>query len=98
MPVHSGGVRPGPFGEIEYVEGNVTLNRGVKALGDLNIGDEVFVDDFIKTGSDGVAIVTLNKSTGMRGSLTVKARSAVYIRVSQDTAGPKTTLELVAGR
>lgn len=86
------------FGEIEYVEGDVTLTRGLKNLGDLNIGDEVLVDDFIKTGSDGVAIIALDRTTGMRGTLTIKARSAVYVRVSQNDAGPKTTLELVAGQ
>lgn len=86
------------FGEIEYVEGDVTLSRGVKSLGDLNIGDEVMVDDLIKTGSDGVAIVALSKATGMRGSLTIKPRSAVYVRVVQDPSGSKTTLELMAGQ
>lgn len=86
------------FGEIEYVEGDVTLSRGGKSLGDLNIGDEVQVDDFIKTGPDGAAVIALNRSTGMRGSLSVKPRSAVYVRMSQDSSGSKTTLELVAGQ
>ncbi len=86
------------FGEIEYVEGEVTLSRGGKSLGDLNIGDEVLVDDFIKTGPDGAAVIALNRSTGMRGTLAVKSRSAVYVRMSQDSSGPKTTLELVAGQ
>jgi hypothetical protein len=94
----SGAFAQATFGEIEYVEGDVSLCRGVKSLGDLNIGDEILVDDFIKTGPDGVAVVTLNKTTGMRGSLTIKARSAVYLRVTQSAAGPKTTLELVAGQ
>ncbi len=86
------------FGEIEYVEGDVTLSRGGKSQGDLNIGDEVLVDDFIKTGSDGVAVIALNRTTGMRGTLSVKSRSAVYVRMSQDSSGSKTTLELVAGQ
>ncbi len=86
------------FGEIEYVEGEVTLSRGGKSLGDLNIGDEVQVDDFIKTGADGVAVIALNRSTGMRGTLSVKSKSAVYVRMSQDSSGPKSTLELVAGQ
>jgi len=94
----SGAFAQGAFGEIEYVEGQVTLSRGSKNLGDLNIGDEVYVDDFVQTGSDGVAIVALNRTTGMRGSLTIKARSAVYIRLTQGSSGPKTTLELVAGQ
>ena len=87
-----------PFGEIEYVEGEVTLSRGGKSLGDINIGDEVLVDDFIKTESDGVAVISLDRTTGMRGTLSIKARSAVYVRVTQDSSGPKSTLELVAGQ
>lgn len=86
------------FGEIEYVEGTVTLSRGGKSLGDLNIGDEVQVDDFIKTGPDGTAVIALNRATGMRGTLSIKSRSAVYVRMTQDSSGPKTTLELVAGQ
>lgn len=88
----------GLFGEIEYVEGDVTLSRGGKSLGDLNIGDEVRVDDFIKTGPDGTAVIAMNRATGMRGTLAVKSRSAVYVRMTQDSAGSKTTLELVAGQ
>lgn len=94
----SGAFAQATFGEIEYVEGDVTLSRGVKSLGDLNIGDEILVDDFIRTGTDGVAVLTLGKTTGMRGSLTIKAKSAVYLRVTQEPSGPKTNLELVAGQ
>jgi hypothetical protein len=87
-----------PFGTIDYVEGNAIVVRSGKSLGDANIGDDVLPDDMIKTSADGLVVIALDKSTGMRGTLTIKARSVAYIRLKPDAAGPKSTIELMAGQ
>jgi hypothetical protein len=87
-----------PFGTIDYVEGSAIVVRSGKSLGEANIGDDVLPDDMIKTASDGLVVIALDKSTGMRGSLTIKSRSVAYIRLKPDAAGPKSTIELIAGQ
>ncbi len=87
-----------PFGSIDYVEGAATLVRAGKSLGEANIGDEVLPDDMIRTAGDGLVIINLDRSTGMRGNLTIRPRSVVYIRLQPDPAGPKSTVELISGQ
>lgn len=87
-----------PFGTIDYVEGDAHVVRSGKVLGEANIGDEVLPDDMIKTSSDGLVVIALDKSTGMRGTLTIKAKSVAYIRLKPDPAGPKSSIELIAGQ
>ncbi|MCX7025181.1 MAG: FecR domain-containing protein [Spirochaetes bacterium] len=86
-----------PFGTVDYVEGDVTITRSGKTMNDLNIGDSIAVNDMIKTGNDGALIIALDKRTGMRGTLVVKAKSVAYIRLTEDATSPKTTIDLVAG-
>jgi hypothetical protein len=86
------------FGSIDYIEGNVVMTRSAKTMDDLNIGDSIFVNDMIKTGSDGVLVIALDKRTGMRGTLSVKSKSVIYIRLAEDKTSPKTTIELMAGQ
>lgn len=90
--------QPVPFGTIDYVEGGATLVRSGKSMGEANIGDSVLPDDMIKTSGDGLVVIALDKSTGMRGTLTIKAKSVAYIRLKPDPAGPKSSIELVAGQ
>jgi hypothetical protein len=87
-----------PFGSIDYVEGSASLVRAGKSLGEANIGDEVLPDDMIRTAGDGLVIINLDRSTGMRGSLTIRPRSVIYIRLQPDAAGPKSTIELISGQ
>jgi len=89
---------PAPFGVIDYVEGAVTLTRAGKAMSDPNFGDAIRPDDFVKTGADGTLIIAMDKTTGMRGTITVKPKSAVYIRLDPKAGAQKTTLELMAGQ
>lgn len=87
-----------PFGTIDYVEGNSIVVRSGKSLGEANIGDPVLPDDMIKTAADGLVVIALDKSTGMRGTLTIKAKSVAYIRLASDAAGSKSTIDLIAGQ
>ncbi len=87
-----------PFGSVDYVEGNAVIVRSGKSLGEANIGDSILPDDMIKTAGDGLVIIALDKSTGMRGTLTIKQKSVAYIRLAPGTAGPKSTIDLIAGQ
>ncbi len=87
-----------PFGAIDYVEGGTVVVRSGKSLGEANIGDPVLPDDMIKTQADGLVVIALDKSTGMRGTLTIKAKSVAYIRLVPDAAGPRSTIDMVAGQ
>ncbi len=86
------------FGSIDYVEGSAIIVRSGKSLGEANIGDDVLPDDMIKTASDGLVVIALDKSTGMRGTLTIKAKSVAYIRLSPDSTGAKSSIDLIAGQ
>lgn len=87
-----------PFGSIDYVEGSVTITRSGKVLGEANFGDDVFPNDMVRTSNDGLVVIKLDPSTGMRGDLTVKARSTIYLRLQTDPAAPKTVIEVIAGQ
>ncbi len=87
-----------PFGTIDYVEGSSVVVRSGKTLGEANIGDEILPDDMIKTAADGLVVIALDKSTGMRGTLTIKAKSVAYIRLKPDASGPRSTIDLIAGQ
>ncbi|GAB1431533.1 hypothetical protein MASR2M29_01580 [Spirochaetota bacterium] len=86
------------FGFVDYAEGSATFVRSGRNMGELNIGDEILPDDMIKTANDGLVIINLDKSTGMRGSLTIKSKSVAYIRLTPDATSPKTTIELISGQ
>jgi hypothetical protein len=87
-----------PFGSIDYVEGSATLVRAGKSQGEANIGDEILPDDMIRTAGDGLVIINLDRSTGMRGNLTIKPRTVIYIRLQPDAAGPRSTIDLISGQ
>lgn len=87
-----------PFGSIDYVEGSASIMRGNKTLGEANIGDDVMPDDLIKTAADGIVIINLDRSTGMRGTLTIRPKSVAYLRLAKDDSGVKSGIELIAGQ
>lgn len=89
---------PQPFGSIDFVEGNATVTRGNRLLGDANIGDEVYPDDLIRTAGDGIVVIALGRATGMRGTLTVRPRSVAYLRLAPGDGGPRGGIELIAGQ
>ncbi len=90
--------KKGPFGTIDYVEGSATITRAGKLQGEANIGDIIYPDDMIKTSNDGLLVIALDKTTGMRGTLSIKAKSVIYIRFKPDAAGAKSSIELISGQ
>jgi len=85
------------IGRIDYVEGGATITRSSKILGEANIDDVLLSGDLIKTASDGLVVIAMDKSTGMNGSITVRAKTALYIKVENVKGEKKTTVDLIAG-
>lgn len=86
------------FGTIDFVEGTISVTRANKVITNINPGDTIFIDDFIKTGNDGTVIIQLDKKTGMRGTITIKPKTSAYLRIKQDANAPKTIIEVLAGQ
>lgn len=87
-----------PFGTIDYIEGEASVVRKGKALGEPNIGDDIMPDDMIRTEADSIVIIALDRSTGMRGTLTIKPKTAAYIRLNPATGGPRSSIDLISGQ
>ena len=86
------------FGTIDFIEGTVSITRANKVIANVNPGDIIMVDDLIKTAADGNVIIQLDKTTGMKGTLTVKPKTSAYLRLKQDGSSPKTVIEIMAGQ
>lgn len=90
---------PKPFGTVSFVENTVSVVRAGKPIkAPVDIGDDMFPDDMIKTAGDSYLVIELDKSTGMSGTLTIKQGSVVYLRLSPDATKPRSTIELIAGQ
>lgn len=88
---------PLPLGRIDYVEGGVSLTRAGKVLPDPNPDDPLFSGDLVKTAGDGLLVIAMDKSTGMGGTITVRSKSALYLRLSEAKGEKKTQIDLLAG-
>jgi hypothetical protein len=84
-------------GSIDYVEGSVSIGRSGKTIAAPNIGDAVLSGDLIKTSSDGLLVVAMGKTSGMSGTVTVRARSAIYMNLAMVKEQPQTKIELITG-
>lgn len=90
--------KPPVFGTIDFIEGSVSVTRANKVIANVNPGDIIMIDDFVKTGNDGSVIIQLDKKTGMRGTVTLKPKTTVYLRLKMDANAPKTIVEVMAGQ
>lgn len=90
------GPAPLPVGRVEYAEGSVILQRE-GASSEADIDDLILPGDLVKTGADGRLVIALDKSTGMSGTVSVRPRSAFYVRADKVKGESKTTIELLAG-
>lgn len=86
-----------PVGRIDYVEGGVTITRAGKSLGDPNPDDPLLSGDLVKTSADGLLVIAMDKTTGMGGTITVKAKSALYLRLDESKGEKRTQVDLLAG-
>jgi len=84
-------------GSIDYAEGGVSISRNGKTISAPNIGDPVLSGDLVKTQSDGLLVIAMDKNTGMGGKLTVKARSTLYINLNEVKGEPQTQIQMLTG-
>lgn len=84
-------------GVIEYVEGEVSLTRAGVVLETPDIGDAVENFDFLKTGPNGQVVISLDKATGMSGSLSVRPRSVFSVKTESLKGIPSTEADMIAG-
>jgi hypothetical protein len=84
-------------GSIDYAEGGVSMARGGKIIADPNIGDPILSGDLIKTQSDGLVVIAMDKNTGMGGKITVKQKSTLYINLDEVKGEPRTQIEMLTG-
>ena len=84
-------------GGIDYAEGGISIGRNGRTISAPNIGDPVFSGDLIKTQSDGMVVIDMDKNTGMSGKLTVKARSSLYINLDEVKGEPRTQIQILTG-
>jgi hypothetical protein len=84
-------------GMIDYVEGSVSISRAGRLLGDPNIEDPIESGDLIKTAADGLLVIALDKNTGMSGTLTVRSRSSLYMKLESVENQPRTSVDVLAG-
>jgi hypothetical protein len=84
-------------GDIDYAEGGVSIGRGGRTISAPNIGDPIFSGDLIKTQSDGLLVIAMDKNTGMGGKLKVKARSSLYINLDDFKGEPRTQIQILTG-
>ena len=84
-------------GSIDYAEGVISIGRQGKTVSAPNIGDPILSGDLIKTQSDGMLIIVMDKNTGMSGKITVKSRSSLYINLDAVKGEPRTQIQILTG-
>jgi hypothetical protein len=85
------------IGRIDYIEGGVSISRAGKTITDPNIDDSLQSGDLIKTAGDGMLVIAFDKNTGMNGTLTVRAKTSLYLKVEMVKGEPKTSIDLLTG-
>jgi hypothetical protein len=87
-----------PLAVISYTFGEVSLLRDGKAVAAPDIGDPVYDDDLLKTGGASGLVLELAPSTGMRGSITLAAKSSIYLHLDLLAGQNQNSVELIAGQ
>ena len=93
----SGKAGPAPFGLVDYIEGSASVTRDGKAALAPDLGSALFPGDLLTTEADGLVVIALDKSTGMKGSITVRSNTALYLKLEVVKGNKRTTLDLLAG-
>jgi hypothetical protein len=84
-------------GTIDYIEGGVSISRSGKTIAFPNIDDPILSGDLIKTVSDGLVIIALDRNTGMKGTITVRPRSSLYLKLDSYRGESRTTIDVLTG-
>jgi len=84
-------------GHIEYMEGETSITRAGSILDNVDLGSVVENYDLLKTGSSGLIIIALDKSTGMGGTLTIKPKSVFAVKTELVNGVPSTEGDMIGG-
>ena len=93
----SGKAAQPPFGVIDYIEGSASISRDGKTSLALDLGASLSPGDLLATQADGLVVISLDKSTGMKGNITVRSNTALYLKLETVKGDKRTTLDLLAG-
>ena len=86
-----------PLGDIDYINGSLTLVRRGEELPEPSPGDPVFDGDLLRTDSSSSASIALDPSSGFSGSIAINPGTAFYLKRATIGGQPKTRLDLMAG-
>lgn len=84
-------------GKVQYTEGKVSYAREGGEAKELDLGFSVRDGDLLKTGADGRIVITLDKTTGMSGSVTVNPSTSLYLDLGLFRGSQRTSLDLLMG-
>lgn len=87
-----------PLATIVMYDGSISLIRDGKTLAPPEIGDPVYDDDYLATGPASSLTIDLLPPTGMRGSLVLKASTALYMRLDLLKGQAQNQIELISGQ
>jgi hypothetical protein len=93
----SGKAAQPPFGVVDYIEGSASISRDGKTSLALDLGASLSPGDLLATQADGLVVISLDKSTGMKGNITVRSNTALYLKLETVKGDKRTTLDLLAG-
>lgn len=87
-----------PVATISFESGPVSIRRDGEAVAAHDIGDPIYDDDFISTGSGASLVFDLLPRTGMRGSVSLQQKTSLYFRLDTVKGERQSQAELIAGQ
>jgi hypothetical protein len=85
------------LGQVQYAEGEASFSRNGSEATGLVIGFGLLAGDLVRTGRNGRVVITLDKSTGMAGTITISPSTSLYLDLGLFRGSQRTTLDLLAG-
>ncbi|MCX7655496.1 MAG: FecR family protein [Treponemataceae bacterium] len=97
ISLYAQGTPPLVVGCIQDLQGSVSITRNGKPLSKIDIGDRIENYDLIKTGNNGILIIELDPSTGMKGTLTVKPKTVFTVKTETIRGNSSTDGNVISG-
>jgi hypothetical protein len=89
---------PPVVGICQDVIGTVSITRAGKVYDDIDPGVTKILDgDMIKTEGDGLLVFQTDKATGFTGTITIKAKTVLYVSLKDVKGQKQTSLNVVSG-
>jgi hypothetical protein len=85
-----------PCGTVSYMVGKASITHNGKVVA-ADIDSPVYNNDMIKTEDKSKVEISVDKSTGFNGKVTVNAKTTFYFKTTEVKGQPSTTLDLMAG-